>query len=456
MAVDGQKTVTQIPLDIRKVAWVIMFGSFMLFCTSSVALTAGVYFVLFQSTEPMDTIVQVGRGTVVIQDEFQQRAPRSGRNYLANLPAAVSTDAQTQAVINFLLDDDQSRALATITLKNDAEVTINQAQQPRFGWSNGQYFVDLRAIRGRFEVFINRVENRSFRIQVHTLDDALILLDTPGRYSLTLDDSSVRLASQHGIAAFLTADRQNNRLVTSGQEAILLAGRDAPVLTPGPRNLLDNSLFSFELSEGQSGITLPTLWQCSNPSDDLPRGRYTSDVWAGRLGLRFLRAEGASSHGETTCEQSVAFEQRDVSGYSYLELRTTFLLNYQSLSECGVEGSECPMMLYMRYVDVGGNVREWYKGFYYSANPQSDYPIRCASCAETHDQINEKTWYTYETGNLMALLPEDERPQRIETVRFYASGHQYDVFISDIALLAGVREIVPPNENLTPLNSDAG
>jgi len=188
---------------------------------------------------------------------------------------------------------------------------------------------------------------------------------------------------------------------------------------------------------------LPARWGCTNIQDNTPRGDYLVQFGDGRSSIRLVRAEDASSHGETRCKQFFPEPGIYLEGYSYLELTTTFFINFQSLSECGVEGSECPLMLLMEYVDVNGNEVQWYQGFYYRDDLQIDYPLRCSSCSQDHQKINEKVWYTFETGNLFASLPADQRPAYIENIEFYASGHQYDVFVSEIALFVGLTDVVP-------------
>ena len=110
----------------------------------------------------------------------------------------------------------------------------------------------------------------------------------------------------------------------------------------------------------------------------------------------------------------------------------------------GNVGSECPLTLYIEYTDINGIPRELYRGFYYALDPQFDYyKALCDSCSQDHQQINEKVWYTYKSGNLFSSIPEDARPAAINSVQFYASGHEYDVFISEIGLFAGISTDAP-------------
>jgi hypothetical protein len=169
----------------------------------------------------------------------------------------------------------------------------------------------------------------------------------------------------------------------------------------------------------------------------MPRGAYQLEINDGRRVLRLVRGDNATSNGETRCLTYFGQNGLDVSGYTYLEIRATFKINYQSLNACGIFGSECPLMLRMDYIDEGGVERRWFHGFYSLLDLQLNYPLSCNSCRQEHDQINEKTWYTYQTGNLFALLGPDQKPKTIVNVQFYASGHQYDVFVGEVSLLAG-------------------
>jgi hypothetical protein len=60
---------------------------------------------------------------------------------------------------------------------------------------------------------------------------------------------------------------------------------------------------------------------------------------------------------------------------------------------------------------------------------------------QEHERINDNTWFTYDSGNLLNLLTSPEQraelgPVTLIDLRVYSSGHQYDVDISDVALIA--------------------
>jgi hypothetical protein len=172
-----------------------------------------------------------------------------------------------------------------------------------------------------------------------------------------------------------------------------------------------------------------------------PAGKAIADMLDGRPVLRFLRDNDATSHGETGCLRSWSREGQNVESFNYLSLRATFKINYQSLSACGQDGSECPLMLIVEYRDKHDVNRRWIHGFYYFVDPDRNFPLQCNSCLQVHEQINEKTWFTYDSGNLLNLLANpdqlaEERPVSIIDVQFKSSGHQYDVTVGDVSLFA--------------------
>jgi hypothetical protein len=100
-----------------------------------------------------------------------------------------------------------------------------------------------------------------------------------------------------------------------------------------------------------------------------------------------------------------------------------------------VEGSECPLMIRIKYEDQDGEEREWIHGFY-SAYTMPEWPLTCPSCRQDHDRVRSGVWHTFESGNLADILPDEVKMHTLKEMRFYASGHAYDVFIDEVSLLA--------------------
>jgi hypothetical protein len=434
--------------QIQSLAWMIVVISFVLFCSISIAASGGIYYFLFRSTIPMDVVLQVGRGTVPVMtvDSEQVVRSRSAPFDLVSRGSIVSIDAQSQATISFQIpDEDEVLTLATITLQNNSNIAFTSAHRPRFEWSEGFYGVDMSDFVGEADILVTQSPDRKFSLRIQTsVGNATFLIDEPGRYSIAANETSIQLITFEGQEAVLLSPlAEQNRLVLGGEQAILRTGGNVPIVSAAPINLLENGLFTFEIVPAEEGNLLPQRWACFRVSEAPPTGDWQIDKWQGRPALRLILDADATTTSRTGCRQTVGI---DVTEYSLLELKATFLLNFQSLQNCGQDGTECPMMLFVKYTDINGIQRSWSQGIFYNFDPQSSYPLICRTCATTneHRQISEQVWYTYESGNLFNRLPPEERPASIEQVEFYASGHQYDVFVSEIALFAGIEQVIPP------------
>lgn len=438
----------------QRLAWAIMIVAFFIFCLSCLGGTLGVYFFFFESTVPLVSTVRVARGTAILSDaDVTERAVRQ-QETVSGRQISVSTDFQSQALLSFNVAnvaDDLTRQVVSVSLDTNTNATLMNALQPRFNWSNGRYSIVLTQVMGTLDILIPPGLERQLLVQIQARQGGIIHINGTGRYIVTATDNRLRVSNRRGDPAILfSRNFARNLVVFSGQDGVLLAERDEPTHAISNVNLLENSLFVFDtLASDTSSAPLRERWGCTNVQNAPPRGRVNADNWEGRPALRLVRGDGADSNGQTRCKHPFAEGGLDVRGYSYLELETTFLINYQSLSTCGTDGSECPMMLHVEYIDVNGVSREWFKGFYYHFNPQFDYyKSRCDSCYEDHQRLNEKVWYTYKTGNFFNIFSADSRPAFLTNVELYASGHQYDVFVSDIALLAGISDVTPTDINV--------
>jgi hypothetical protein len=95
-------------------------------------------------------------------------------------------------------------------------------------------------------------------------------------------------------------------------------------------------------------------------------------------------------------------------------------------------------MLQVNYLNENGEPRRLIHGFYAVYEPNLGGEKNCAECWGDHEFINKDAWYTYESGNLFSFLPEGWRPSAITEIHFFAGGHQYDVMLSEVALVAEV------------------
>jgi hypothetical protein len=417
-----------------------MLISFAIFCTICLVTGIGIIYFLFQSTVPLDGTMEVARGSGGITGQEPIRLSAS-----ISVNDGLSTDPLSQATVT-LSDSQNSKQIVTaMTLRGDTSLKLIRSTRPRFRWSSGQYMVELQDFRGELNVFIPNQLSRELNVSILTRAGDLIYLRSGGQYILRASDTRVQIINQSGEVILKPSNVDIGKSIPANNQGVINYSADPNevALSPANTNLVSDTVFADDLQSPADFIqgSQPFLkdWVCNDNSN--PDGKAISDMIDGRPVLRFLRDDEATSHGETGCVRSWQRDGQNVESFNYLSLRATFKINYQSLSACGQDGSECPLMLIVEYRDKNDVNRRWIHGFYYFVDPNRNFPLQCNSCLQAHEQINEKTWFTYDSGNLLNLLANpdqlaEERPVSIIDVQFKSSGHQYDVTVGDVALFA--------------------
>lgn len=442
-------------IEPHRLAWGVLLVSFAIFCVLAAAAIIGIDYFLFQSTIPIYATLSLGRGTVGVMEPANP-IEQIGRNgTLLTSGMVVGTDPQSQGTIRFYDPQADNHLIATITLHNNSGLTLREASRPRFEWSRARHILDLTRVTGKLSVDIFDMTGRELFISIATQAGAIVNLEGEGSYIVNAAPDLLSLVNRSGIATLIPPDLKQGHSVPVDGLGIVRYTDNSVEQRPGFVDLLADSDFSILRASGD-GSTVP-VWVCGNDPGDNPAGLYEFIPIEGELPLRFLRANNATNHGRTSCVQSFGQAGADIltNGYNYLSLRATFFIEYQSLNACGTDGSECPLMLRMDYLDANGDAQRWFHGFYArEAGDQDNYPLRCSTCLQDHDLINEKAWYTYESPNLLNLLTPVNAdgtmglpPRSIVGVWFYASGHQYDVRLKEVALLATKQE---PSEAAQP------
>ncbi len=425
--------VSQPRLDPQRLAWGVMLIAFAAFCMICIIIGIGVNYFLFQSSIPMETSVQIGRGSASVNAITQ-------RTRVDNFVAGdISTDSVAQATIFFRDEQQGGRLIASVTLRGDTGLTVWRAVQPRFDWGTTNYVIDLQNFTGRLDIFVAKDLRRDLRLTITTNQGALVDLSSSGQYQVNALGSQLQVLNRQGEISITPPGSTLGRGIPVDSLGLISSDKPSEVqVWPGYFNLLQNSTFEdiFTPSGGDITQSVTQGWACTNGANEGPRGSYQPEMQDGRFVLRMLRAEGATTHGETRCGRWWPQEGYNVTGFSGLILRASFNIQYQSLNACGIDGSECPLMLRGDYIDEQGTPHFWVHGFYYALDEQLNYPLFCSSCSLEHERVKEKAWYTYDSGNFLALFPPGERPAAILNVQFYTSGHQYDVFVGELALLA--------------------
>lgn len=431
-------------LNTQRFAWGVLLVSFAIFCVIAGAALVGLRYFLFQSRVPLVATVEVARGTptlTLVGSEITPSAVTRSREIFGN--STLTTGTESQATISFT-DAGLNRLIAAITVESGSALHLSQGTRPRFDWVSDAYWVEFGEVYGVIDVFVPDNLDRALMISLQTTLGPAARFTAPGHYTLIAVGQRVQLVNYSGSALL------GSQPVPAGHTGSQpVDGRFTVALHPDP---LGDAVFSENNVLDLNNTTerfRPQAWICRSSVDnvDEPLGSVSLAVVDSRPALRLFRGEGADSHGDTGCWHGLGPNMRglDVSPYAGVSLRATFMIKSQSLSTCGIDGSECPLMLAMDYIPVNGGVSnyvKWFHGFYAFLDPNRSFPTMCNSCSVQHEQITPGVWYTYEIRNLFESFAPERRPETILNVRFYASGHQYEVYVSQVVLLVDQQEIV--------------
>lgn len=451
-----------------QVAWGVLLLAFAIFCTIALFGLLAVHYFFFVSTVPMDATVAVARGGVGYTPlDFNERAV-GDEPQLLNIGHIVKPNPQSQALVTFRDPYQDNRVVATLSLDDsNASITLRTAARPRFDWGDARFLIELERVQGDIEVFVaDGYDSSNFLLLLETVPGASIRVSSSGQASVRIVNTRAEVTNYRG-EVVMHDESLAAKSIPPGYIGRIQADQSVIEVFQNPLlNLVKNNTFTDVHRRVVDTVETisPLEWGCGNAAESTPNGNFTIAREEGRQALFLVRGGDAETHGETFCQQGGSPDAEDTStwidvrDYGYLALKTSFYINFQSLNRCGQQGSECPLMVRIDYMapplEEGGELRPltFIYGFYAVNNlnlPQidctgvpnciqpADWPYRCLSCAQEHILVREKRWYTYSTGNILSTLPDEQKPLYITRIRFYASGHQYDVRVSELSLFAG-------------------
>jgi hypothetical protein len=454
--ITDEDTSIEVRIPPERMAWGILLLAFTAFCLILASSILLVNYFLFQSSLSLESSLKVGRGTARISASTQPIQAETGQRYLSN-EMTVSTDAQdpwSQSVITFNDHSLLTYPIANITLMNDTTLHLKRANRPRFSWSTTIYEISIQDFMGELEIHIHDELPRPINMVITSASGDEVIINRSGRYTVSASNAQLTLVTHRGEAIVLSSDSLIVSSIPAGQQALLDNQTGSLIREPSPINLLSNSQLQVFDPDSQSqpqNLTSspPHGWVCTNgPTNNLPLGNYLEDYAPdGRLAFRMIRTN-ADTNGYTRCQQNFGEDGLDLTAYDSLILQAVFYVNYQSLKGCGQEGSECPMMFRIHYKlfpsDDDDDTIDWIHGVYTvpltQFEEQQGWKRQCSTCLQSHVSIQDHTWYIYESGNLFDVIPDGRRPGVITQVEFFAEGHQYDVFIDELSLLARVAD----------------
>lgn len=406
----------------EKLAWSVMLVAFAVFMVLLISVPLGGHWYLQHATVAQLATVQGTSGKTLIEDGGTRANPvaiEAGRAQPDVREGSVLRADDSQAVIFFW---DRS----SLTVFPNTTVTINEMRRPRFGYSDQPSRIALTVHNGRVRAQVSPRAGRAMEWVVNT-PQALaphggILLE-PGSYAIEAMPDLTHVSVRSGAAQVSGQTGKTVRL-REAERAEIALGAEAVGPLAANRNLLVNS--DFQNPEHASPISQGDLvsgWQVwSDQGGDGGDVDGTAEVVT--LGttraVHLVRSGSNNNHGETGIVQEV---NKLVEDYLSLLLRFDVRLVHQSLSGGGEQSSEFPLIVRVDYTDQNGDLQHWIHGFYYQN--ESGYNII------NGEEIPRDVPFRFEV-NLEKVL---NNPRTIERVQFYASGWDWNVYVSEVELV---------------------
>jgi hypothetical protein len=373
----------------------------------------GIRFYLLNATKAQDAQLQRIEGTPLVQ-----KANWNGTTGVTEAAALspgdeVILDATTRATLDLF---DRSH----VTLYSNTTIALFLMQTPRFGISDRPNRITLDLTGGLARVGVALPGERDTEFKVVTPHTTITLEE--GSYRIEVTNEATQVTVVRGEAR-LGSGTLAIVLQQGTRTKVDLTGTPAPPL-PAAQNLIENGDFQQLLSVGWVTNTVVLTSSVEPPTVEAVAA-------GGRRAVRLVRREpDDGNHTEASIHQKL---DQDVRDFDRLEIAVDVKVDFQSLSGGGQLSSEFPIIVRLDYKDLWGNDKFWTHGLYYQN--QAGYPIALDPWGRpAGEQIPQEVWYPYESGNLMELLGEN-LPAQITGLTLYASGWNYEGFVSEIQLI---------------------
>ncbi len=400
----------------ERLAWAVLLISFATFAILAVAIPWSIRYTVRYAMVSQDGRLDPTRGTVLLYPPRAEEpiAITEPRDDISEGSRIVLSDGATQAVFGVAEMPDSDVLMGSVHLYSGTSMEVLRIRRPRFAASTEPYHVRLRLDEGRARVFTNSPDQRALLIEIETPHGTATLGEGSYNFSVTPERTEVTVRS--GVAELYHPSSGQTVVVESGLRTWV--GADQPPQTPvsAEQDLIRNGTFSEPLLD---------TWEIYTQAQDVTPGTVEIVEQDGRRVARFLRQGEENVHTEVGIRQRI---DKDVNVHDFLSVRLDVKLIRQSLPGAGYLSSEYPLRVEISYTDIYGKDLTWGHGFYYR-EPEPGWPIIGG------ERIPPFVWYSYESPNLMAELAET-RPARINSIRIYASGWNYESMASEISLVA--------------------
>ncbi len=412
----------------ERLAWTIMLSSFFLCCGLTIGLPYSAWWFVNNATVIPEAIVAAGQGTLLVTQTpgsppiavtTSQSMTMTDEDYMIS-----TLESNGQGTLDVMGPGRQS--IVTLRIYEGTQITLTRLASPRFTWSPNAHEVGFKIGHGGVRVYVPPEQARSVDVRVSTpLGDAV--LEGEGAFLIEVEDGAAQVSVTRNIVVINC--RQDRIIVGPDQDAKL--NQEGCSRVEGDqrgRNLVRGGDFREPLQP---------VWQlASQTKAGFPAGIIEEVTSEGQPAVRFLRS--AADWGMTGIDQTLDANIRDK---PTVILHLWVRIDSQNLDVCGVEGTECPIMVRIEFEDRDGNRKTWMEGFYAQDDPAISTPMGCApSCREIYPPqwryVAPHQWEPYESPNLIEELSKAGfTPRTITSISISASGHSYAALVRDVQLL---------------------
>lgn len=435
----------------QMVAWIVVIISFILFCMLCAAGTSGTYWFFFESGVNMTVRLTVSQGRIEVRSPDGNDFSVDSQWEVFEQNETLQTDDTSQGYLTFE-DNYSKQVIATVFILPNSRLSLSKVWRPRFEWSRNPYEVALNNSAGRFVVQVPQGVVRPIDLSLET-PFGKANFGTSGDYRVeVIDGIQMSLLTRYGNATLKSTDNGQGasiQPVGKNEYALLLNGQQGISLQSVPYQVLNEVLGDEDINAKRSSV--PYKWACTNQvnNQNEPQGNYQRAINDQRVVLHMFRLEAQGeqlNHAETACLYSFTDQLQiplDITQYESLEIRAQIKIQGQDVTTCGIQGSECPVMLELTYLgkdNVTESPQVWRHGFY-ARRPAADLnPLTCDTCPQNHEKLTINSWYIYESGDLFTLMPGSKKPMQLLELRVYSSGHAYDAVIYDLVVIGRLKK----------------
>jgi len=414
-------------LSPERTAWTVLLGAFAAFVLLLGSIVIGGRWWLENASVPQSIHMTVSDSARVLVTRPGRSAPEVN---ITDIPVGseILTESPTQASLNFVSADGK-QVLGTVRVFGGTVLTIDMADSPRYATGIAPHRISLRVTSGRVQATVGVDVTRAIQMKIVSDPGATTLLDQPGsNASVQVDATTTMVTVRDGRA---TVNAGGKDVVLVRDQRAQVAADSAPTdPLPAEQNLIVNGDFTQPLT---GTWTLDTR-QPQDPSEMVGTADLATDN--GRHTIHISRTGGNWGHVGRTQDIN-----RDVQGLSSLRLSMDIRIDSQDVRNCGVQGTECPLMVKISFVDIGGGAHEWLQGFYWFDDPNPaaglTFCLPCFPVQYKHIHWSYAKWESYTSDDLLQKFADSgTQPSIIKSITIYGEGHTFDSEFADVQLLA--------------------